>query len=121
MSPSLQLCPCRKNLPVENEPYKAKKVGKSVIRVDEAKTTQLCCVCGTVRSRQLSERTIQCACGTSLDRDQNAAVNIMVRFLLQQPPVNGEPLQAFLCGLHRHTALPQVPWEVDSMEASTAM
>ncbi len=45
-----------------------------------------------------------------------AAINIMVRFLLQQPPVNGEPLQAFLHGLHRHTALPHVPRVVDSME-----
>ncbi len=101
--------------------YKAKKVGKSVIRIDEAQTTKRCCVCGTVRNRQLSERVIQCNCGTPLDRDQNAAVNLMVRFLLQQPPVNGEPLQAFLHGLHRHTALPQVPRGVDSMEAPAVM
>jgi putative transposase len=65
--------------------YKAKKVGKSVIRIDEAQTTKRCCVCGTVRVRQLSERIIHCDCGTPFDRDQNAAVNIMVRFLLQQP------------------------------------
>jgi putative transposase len=97
--------------------YKAKKVGKKVIRIDEAQTTKRCCICGTVRIRHLSERTIHCDCGTPFDRDQNAAVNIMMRFLLQQPPVNGEPLQAFLHGLHRHTALPQVLQVVDSMEA----
>ncbi len=96
--------------------YKAKKVGKRVIRIDEAQTTKRCCVCGKVRDRRLSERIIQCDCGTSFDRDQNAAVNIMVRFLSQQPPVNGEPLQDFLFGLHRHTALPQATWVVDSME-----
>ncbi|MFX1582214.1 MAG: zinc ribbon domain-containing protein [Promethearchaeota archaeon] len=101
--------------------YKTKKVGKSLIRIDEAGTTQKCCVCGKVRPRRLSERTIQCNCGTVLDRDQNAAVNIMVRFLLQQPPVNGEPLQAFLRGLHRHTAFPRLHLGVDSMEASTVM
>jgi putative transposase len=101
--------------------YKATKVGKKVIRIDEAQTTMRCCVCGTVRTRRLSERIILCNCGTTLDRDQNAAVNIMVRFLLQQPPVNGEPLQAFLNGLHRHTALPQVPLGVDSMEAPAVM
>ncbi|MDO8055964.1 MAG: zinc ribbon domain-containing protein, partial [Candidatus Hermodarchaeota archaeon] len=72
---------------------------------------------GKVRNRSLSERSIKCDCGTILDRDQNAAVNIMVRFLLQQLPVNGEPLQAFLRGLHRHTALPHIPRGVDSMEA----
>ncbi|MFW9983550.1 MAG: RNA-guided endonuclease InsQ/TnpB family protein [Candidatus Odinarchaeota archaeon] len=96
--------------------YKAKKVGKRVIRIDEAQTTKKCCVCGKVRDRRLSERIIQCDCGTPFDRDQNAAVNIMVRFLSQQPPVNGEPLQDFLFGLHRHTALPQATWVVDSME-----
>jgi len=101
--------------------YKAKKVGKRVIRIDEAQTTKRCCVCGKIRNRLLSERVIQCDCGTSFDRDQNAAVNLMVRFLLQQPPVNEEPLQTFWNGLHRHTALPKVPLGVDSMEALALM
>ena len=101
--------------------YKAKQVGKRVVRIDESYTTQTCCRCGQVRKRRLSERIIQCDCGTDLDRDQNAAVNLMVRFLLQQPPVNGEPLQEFLRGLHRHTALPQVLRGVDSMEAPALM
>ncbi len=101
--------------------YKAKKVGKRVIRIDEAQTTKRCCVCGKIRNRRLSERVIQCNCGTTFDRDQNAAVNIMVRFLLQQPLVNGEPLQAFWNGLHRHTALPPIQRGVDSMEALALM
>ncbi|MFX1319892.1 MAG: RNA-guided endonuclease InsQ/TnpB family protein [Promethearchaeota archaeon] len=96
--------------------YKALNVGKRVIRIDEARTTKTCCVCGRIRNRPLSERTIQCNCGTPFNRDQNAAVNIMVRFLLQQPLVNGEPLQKFWNGLHRHTALSYNPWIVDSME-----
>ncbi|MFX1404252.1 MAG: RNA-guided endonuclease InsQ/TnpB family protein [Promethearchaeota archaeon] len=98
--------------------YKAEKVGKRIIRIDEAQTTKACCVCGKVRVRRLSERVIQCTCGTPFDRDQNAAVNIMVRFLLQQPPVNGEPLQDFLHGLHRHTALPTIPQVEVSMKIS---
>ncbi len=102
---------------VEFLTYKARKVGKRVTRIDEAYTTKSCCVCGKVQNRALSERYIQCNCGTPFDRDQNAAVNIMVRFLLQQPPVNGEPLQDFLHGLHRHTALSHIPRGVDSMEA----
>jgi putative transposase len=96
--------------------YKAKRIGKRVTRIDEAYSTQTCCICGKIRKRSLSERSIQCDCGTNLDRDQNAAVNIMVWFLLQQPPVNGEPLQEFLRGLHRHTALPRLVWGVDSMK-----
>jgi len=101
--------------------YRAKKVGKRVIRIDEAQTTKRCCVCGQIRTRRLSERIIQCDCGTPFDRDQNAAVNLMVRFLLQQSPMNGEPLQDFLRGLHRHTALPQVPRVVNSMKAPAWM
>jgi putative transposase len=102
---------------VEFLTYKARKVGKRVTRIDEAYTTKTCCVCGKVRDRTLSERHIRCDCGTPFDRDQNAAVNIMVRFLLQQPPVNGEPLQTFWNGLHRHTAILPLQRGVDSMEA----
>jgi putative transposase len=97
--------------------YKAKKIGKRVIRIDEARTTKICCVCGKVRNRLLSERIIQCNCGTSFDRDQNAAVNIMMRFLLQQPLVNGELCQVFRYSLHRQTALLKTRRVVDSMEA----
>jgi putative transposase len=96
--------------------YKAKKVRKKITRIDESYSTKTCCVCGKIKNRSLSERIIQCDCGTSFDCDQNAAVNIMIRFLLQQPPVNGEPLQALLNGLHRHTALPHLSWGVDSMK-----
>ena len=106
---------------VEFLTYKAQRVGKKVLRIDESYTTKTCCLCGHVRHRRLSERRIQCDCGTPFDRDQNAAVNIMVRFLLQQPPVNGELLQDFLRSLHRHTALPQTPRVVDSMEAPAFM
>jgi putative transposase len=56
--------------------YKACKVGKRVIRIDESGTTKTCCVCGSTRIRRLSERVIQCNCGTPFDRDQNAAVPI---------------------------------------------
>ncbi|MFX1577385.1 MAG: RNA-guided endonuclease InsQ/TnpB family protein [Promethearchaeota archaeon] len=103
---------------VEFLTYKAKCVGKRVVRIDESYTTKTCCVCGKIRNRPLSERIIQCDCGTPFDRDQNAAVNIMVRFLLQQSPVNGEPLRDFLDGLHRNTALHQFPGVADSMKTS---
>ncbi len=96
--------------------YKAKKVGKKVTRIDEAYTTQTCCICGKIRHRRLSERRIHCDCGTTLDRDQNAAVNIMIRFLSQKPPVNGELSQNFLNSLHRNTALHCIPSLVDSMK-----
>ncbi|MFX1318920.1 MAG: RNA-guided endonuclease InsQ/TnpB family protein [Promethearchaeota archaeon] len=97
--------------------YKAQRVGKKVVRIDESYTTQTCCICRKVMRRQLSDRLIQCDCGNTLDRDKNAAVNIMVRFLSQQPPVNGEPLQIFLDGLYRHTALSLSTRVEDSIEA----
>ncbi len=101
--------------------YKARKLGKRVIRIDEAQTTMRCCICGAVQKRRLSERVIHCNCGTIFDRDMNAAVNIMLRFLLQQPPVNGELIHTFWASLHRHTALPKILSGVDSMEAPSSM
>jgi len=64
--------------------YKAEKVGKRVIRIDESYTTQKCCICNTFKKRTLQERYITCDCGNHLDRDLNSAVNIMERFLKHQ-------------------------------------
>ena len=61
--------------------YKAKKIGKRVIRIDESYTTQTCAKCGRRVKRKLSERDITCDCGHQMDRDLNSAVNIMVKFL----------------------------------------
>jgi putative transposase len=41
-------------------------------------TSQHCSTCGTIVKKSLSERTHQCGhCGTVLDRDHNAALNIL--------------------------------------------
>lgn len=61
--------------------YKAEKLGKRVIRIDERGTSQKCCICEHRRKRRLYERTITCDCGNSLDRDVNSAINIMERFI----------------------------------------
>jgi putative transposase len=65
--------------------YKAKKLGKRVIVIDERNTTQTCAVCGQKKEQiPLSERVYHCeVCGIVRDRDQNAAINIMKRFLSQ--------------------------------------
>ncbi len=65
--------------------YKAKKLGKRVIVIDERDTTKTCAGCGNKKEHMpLSERIYQCeVCGIVRDRDQNAAINIMKRFLSQ--------------------------------------
>jgi transposase len=78
--------------------YKARKMGKRLISIDESYTTQVCCQCGVKQKRSLVERTIFCQCGNQLDRDLNAAINIMKKYLylhqsdplLHQPDVNTE-------------------------------
>ncbi|MFX0052755.1 MAG: RNA-guided endonuclease InsQ/TnpB family protein [Candidatus Hermodarchaeota archaeon] len=63
--------------------YKARLLGKRVIVIDEWATSKTCAVCGHKKIRlYLSERLYHCdVCGIAIDRDQNAAINIMKRFL----------------------------------------
>ncbi len=57
--------------------YKAEDAGRSVIQVNPRYTSQVCSGCGTVRKKTLDERWHSCECGTELDRDHNAALNIL--------------------------------------------
>jgi transposase len=66
--------------------YKAKKIGKRIIEIDESDTTKTCYNCGKKENRKLSDRVIHCDCGNVIGRDKNSAVNIMLRFLSHQPP-----------------------------------
>jgi putative transposase len=82
--------------------YKAEEAGKTVEVVDPYGTTSDCSTCGFHVSKALSERTHKCPnCGLTLDRDWNAARNVLKRVgwgtaeftpaetgpLLQQPVV----------------------------------
>lgn len=58
---------------------KAAWAGRTIIKVDPRFTSQVCSGCGTVRKKELSERWHSCDCGTELDRDVNAAHNILER------------------------------------------
>jgi putative transposase len=57
--------------------YKAAWAGRTLVRVDPKYTSQVCSGCGAVRKKDLSERWHSCACGCELDRDTNAAINIL--------------------------------------------
>ncbi|AGP51634.1 transposase IS605 [Streptomyces rapamycinicus NRRL 5491] len=59
--------------------YKAAWYGREVIAVDRwFPSSKLCSVCGTLQKRMpLGVRTWTCACGTTHDRDVNAAKNLL--------------------------------------------
>jgi len=57
--------------------YFGVKFGKITIAVNPAYTSEQCSNCGTVVKKSLSTRTHICRCGCILDRDWNAAINIL--------------------------------------------
>jgi putative transposase len=58
--------------------YKAEWAGKRVELVNPNRTSQICSGCGQVVQKDLSERVHSCSfCGLILDRDHNAAINIL--------------------------------------------
>jgi putative transposase len=57
--------------------YKAANAGRTVLLVNPKYTSQVCSGCGTVKKKTLDERWHSCECGTELDRDHNAALNIL--------------------------------------------
>lgn len=57
--------------------YKAENAGRTVLTVNPRYTSQICSSCGTVRKKTLDERWHSCECGCELDRDHNAAINIL--------------------------------------------
>ena len=58
---------------------KAEGAGRTLLKVSPRFTSQLCSQCGTVKKKDLSERWHSCECGAELDRDVNAAINILTR------------------------------------------
>ncbi|HLW00220.1 MAG TPA: transposase [Ktedonobacterales bacterium] len=58
---------------------KAASAGRQVLFVNPHMTSQLCSGCGQVVHKELDERWHSCECGCSLDRDHNAALNILFR------------------------------------------
>jgi putative transposase len=61
--------------------YFGVKFGKITIAVPPNYTSQNCSNCGEVVKKSLSTRTHQCKCGCVLDRDENAAINILKKGL----------------------------------------
>jgi transposase len=55
----------------------SKIFNRVAIAVNPAYTSQNCSSCGVIVKKSLSTRTHICKCGCELDRDHNAAINIL--------------------------------------------
>jgi len=63
--------------------YLGRVYGKTVVAVAPQYTSQNCSNCGNTVKKSLSVRTHVCGCGTMLDHDHNAALNILAKALRQ--------------------------------------
>jgi putative transposase len=61
---------------------KAEEAGRTVILVNPRNTSKMCSQCGEMVQKRLSDRTHTCPnCGLVMERDVNAAINILQRGL----------------------------------------
>ena len=74
--------------------YKCQLYGKDLQFLDERNTSKQCSGCGNLKAMPLWKRTYHCAeCGLVMDRDENSAVNILMRFLARLGPHTGDPVR----------------------------
>ena len=73
--------------------YKEARRSGRYVEVPTKGTTQTCSGCGRLHDPPLtlSDRTYECPCGLRMDRDLNAARNILARALRAVPGGTGEP------------------------------
>lgn len=58
--------------------YKAEWAGKTAIKINPAYTSQTCSKCGSRTLHELKDRVFSCSsCRFTMDRDANAAKNIL--------------------------------------------
>jgi len=70
--------------------WMANKYNSELVLVNPENTSQLCCRCNNLVPKELSVRTHVCPhCNLVMDRDHNAANNILFRGLSQEEPVKG--------------------------------
>jgi putative transposase len=57
--------------------YKAEEAGRIIVKIDPKYTSQMCSRCGILVKKDLGIRIHKCDCGLVIDRDINAAINIL--------------------------------------------
>ena len=74
----------------EKMTWKANKFGKHLFFIDRFDpTSKVCSGCGSLLELTLKDRWIECSCGLSIHRDQNAAKNIRSLGLLRTVGTTG--------------------------------
>jgi putative transposase len=72
---------------IEMLTYKCQLYGKDLQFLDERNTSKMCSGCGNLQPMPLWKRTYCCTeCGLVMDRDENSAHNILMRFLARLAP-----------------------------------
>lgn len=59
--------------------WKCEKFGTNLYEVNPAYTSQICSRCGNKIKLTLKDRIFECSCGNIMDRDINAAINIVAK------------------------------------------
>jgi len=79
---------------------KAANTGREVVLVDPAYTSKSYSNCGAIfEGLTLAHRWVECECGLSLDRDHNAALNVLKRAGRIREPERSGLLQAWFRSL----------------------
>jgi putative transposase len=77
---------------VQYTTYKAASAGRRVVLVDPRNTSQRCSKCSSIVQKSLSVRVHTCPiCGLIMDRDENAAINILALGLQRMGPIPRSP------------------------------
>jgi putative transposase len=78
--------------------YKAENAGRACVLVDPRNTSKMCSGCDTLVEKSLAVRVHDCpVCGLIIDRDENAAINILA-LGLESLPVRGIEAPGFSRG-----------------------
>lgn len=84
--------------------YKAEKAGARLIQVDPKNTSQMCSGCGVIVPKDLSVRVHDCPdCGLVLDRDVNAARNVLHKAIAGLGALN---VASAACAQEHHGDIP---------------
>jgi putative transposase len=91
--------------------YKTAMTGATLVLVDRFyPSSKTCSVCGAIHTMPLSARTVRCSCGLTMDRDLNAAKNI-----LRQALASKSVERAALAGLKDPVKPPSTKQKVASL------